>query len=111
MGERPVAGVPFPAIFDPGSYRIRVAGRLGPEWADRFGGLEILVDEAGARGPVTEILARVADQAVLQGLLDQLYARGHVLLSVECLEGDPEGAVPGGHHVTSQETKRQRGMK
>jgi hypothetical protein len=81
-------GVPFPAIFDPGSYRIRVAGRLGPDWADRFGGLEILVDEAGARGPVTEILARVADQAALQGLLDQLYARGHVLLSVECLEGD-----------------------
>ena len=111
MGEDPVERVPFPAIFDPGSYRIRVAGRLGPEWADRFGGLEILVDEAGARGPATDLLARVADQAALQGLLDQLYARGHVLLSVECLEGDPEGAVPGGHHVTSQETKRQRGMK
>ena len=96
MGERPVAGVPFPAVFDPGSYRIRVSGRLGPEWADRFGGLEILVDEAGARGPVTEILARVADQAALQGLLDQLYARGHVLLSVECLEGDTGGPAPGG---------------
>jgi hypothetical protein len=94
VGEGPVGGVPFPAVFDPGSYRIRVAGRLGPEWADRFGGLEILVDEAGARGPVTEILTRVADQAALQGLLDQLYARGHVLLSVECLEGDPGGAVP-----------------
>ena len=104
MGEGPVGGVPFPAVFDPGRYRIRVAGRLGPEWADRFGGLEILADEAGVRGPVTEILARVADQAALQGLLDQLYARGHVLLTVECLEGDSGGAVPGG--ITSR-VKRQ----
>ena len=104
MGENPAAGTPFPAIFDPGSYRIRVAGRLGPEWADRFGGLEILVDEAGARGPATELVGRVADQAALQGLLDQLYARGHVLLSVECLEGDPGGAAPGG--ITSRVKKR-----
>ena len=45
MGQDRAGGVPFPAIFDPGSYRIRVAGRLGPEWADRFGGLEIVVGD------------------------------------------------------------------
>jgi hypothetical protein len=97
-----VERVPFPAIFDPGSYRIRVVGRLGPEWADWFGGLEILVDEAGARGPTTELVGRVADQAVLQGLLDQLYARGHVLLSVEFLEGGTGGAASGGSREESR---------
>jgi hypothetical protein len=109
VGEGPVGGVPFPAVFDPGTYRIRVAGRLGSEWADRFGGLEILVSDGGARGPVTEILARVPDQAALQGLLDQLYARGHVLLSVECLEGDPGAAASGGSRRESRDQTTEGG--
>jgi hypothetical protein len=72
-------------IQEPGVYRIRVAGRLGPGWADRVGGMEIRVREEGARGPVTELSGTVVDQAALQGLLDQLYARGYALLGVELL--------------------------
>ena len=79
------------SIQEPGVYRIRVAGRLGPGWADRLGGMEIRVREQGSHGPVTELCGTVADQAALQGLLDQLYARGCVLLGVDLLGAGQQG--------------------
>jgi len=79
----------LPSVSEPGMYRIRVAGRLGPGWADRVGDMLIAVHQDEARGTVTDLTGTVADQAALQGLLDHVYARGHVLLSVQRL-GAPQ---------------------
>lgn len=75
----------LPSVCEPGTYRIRVAGRLGPGWIDRVGDMQIAVHEGETGGTVTDLIGIVADQAALQGLLDQVYARGHVLLSVQRL--------------------------
>ena len=59
-------------------YRIRVKGTLGPEWADWFGGIEIVAqgdDETLLVGPV-------ADQSALYGLLAQIRNLGLPLISV-----------------------------
>ena len=82
--ERSGNGHP-PAIHEPGLYRIRVAGRLGREWADRVDGMAIRVQERGPDRTVTDLTGTVADQAALQGLLGRLYGRGFVLLGVELL--------------------------
>jgi hypothetical protein len=73
----------LPSVSEPGMYRIRVAGRLGPGWADRVGDMRIVVHQDETRGTVTDLTGTVADQAALQGLLEHLYARGHVLLFVQ----------------------------
>jgi hypothetical protein len=75
----------LPAIHEPAVYRIRVAGRLDPKWADRVGGMEIVVRDGGVHRTVTELTGTVADQAALQGLLDLLYAHGCVLLGMDLL--------------------------
>ena len=33
----------LPGLHEPAVYRIRVAGRLGPKWADRVVGMQIVV--------------------------------------------------------------------
>jgi hypothetical protein len=68
-------------------YRIRVHGRLEPAWAERLGEMTMVVrDDCG--DAVTELTGWITDQAALMGVLEQLYARGGTLLSVERLEGD-----------------------
>jgi len=73
------------AIHEPGVYRIRVSGRVGPEWAERIAGLKITTLAGGSRGS-SELNVRLADQADLIGLLDQLYNAGCALFAVELLE-------------------------
>ena len=75
-----------PAIHDPCFYRIRVAGRLGAAWSERIGGMSIVVREGATDRTCTELAGTIADQAALQGVLDLLYARGHVLLGVELVD-------------------------
>jgi hypothetical protein len=60
------------------TYRIRVRGTLDPEWADWFGGLEIVAQEGGE----SLLVGPVADQAALHGLLAQIRNLGLPLLSV-----------------------------
>ena len=60
--ERSGNGHP-PAIHEPGLYRIRVAGRLGREWADRVDGMAIRVQERGPDRTVTDLTGTVADQS------------------------------------------------
>ena len=76
--------------FDrPGTYRIRVIGLLDESWSERLGGLRIkacsLKDQ---KGPVTELVGKVRDQAELAGLLNSLYELHLTLLSVEYLNSD-----------------------
>jgi len=73
----------WPKCYEPGIYRIRVVGRLGPEWGERFAGIE-LVSERQADGTVTtDLTGPIADQAALVGLVEQLAAVGASLLKLE----------------------------
>lgn len=65
------------------SYRIEVAGRLGPEWCDWFEGLTLDV-HAGTGGRTTTVLTgSLPDTTALMGLLNRLYVRGARLLALE----------------------------
>ena len=73
-------------------YQIRVHGRLDPLWAARLGDLTLAVHDAGGQGAVTDLTGWVTDQAALMGVLQQLYALGVTLLSVERLDEDVDGS-------------------
>ena len=71
----------------PGTYRIRVGGQLTEHWTGRLACLEFEVNESsGPKGPVTELVGRVRDQAELSGILETLHELHLTLLSVEMLE-------------------------
>jgi hypothetical protein len=68
-------------------YRIRVQGHLDPRWQQRFEGLRIEKQEAGA----TLLSGTLPDQAALHGMLLQIIRLGLTLLSLEtseALEGE-----------------------
>ena len=67
-------------------YQIRVQGRLEPLWAARLGDLTLVVHDAGEQNTITDLTGWVGDQAALMGVLEQLYALGLTLLSVERLK-------------------------
>jgi len=67
---------------DPGQpevYQIRIKGHLGHQWADRFGGLSITLEDNGD----TVLTGPVVDQAALHGLLKKVRDLGMPLLSVQ----------------------------
>lgn len=66
----------------PGTYEIKVPGRLEESWSDWFEGMEITVESGVDCPTITTLTGIVADEAALQGLLDRLYALGLRLLSV-----------------------------
>lgn len=61
-----------------GFYEIRVQGRLGARWAERFDGMTLADGPDGS----TLIAGQVVDQAALHGLLRTLGDLGLPLLSV-----------------------------
>ena len=69
----------------PGNYRIRVEGRLGAEWSDRLGGLQISTESEGARS-ITTLSGPLIDQAALLGVVNVLYDLQLAILSVERLD-------------------------
>jgi hypothetical protein len=64
------------------TYEIRVQGRLDPEWAADFVGIEVV------RGVEDETILRgwIADQAALHGLLARLRDLNLPLISVKRIE-------------------------
>jgi hypothetical protein len=62
----------------PGVYRIRISGHLGPQWADWFEGLTITPEDDGS----TLLSGPVIDQAALHGILKKVRDLGMPLLSV-----------------------------
>ncbi len=74
------------AVHSPASYRILVPGHLSADWSERIGGMTITRHGRSTGRPTTEMVGRVADQAALLGVLEQLYALGVPLLRVECLD-------------------------
>lgn len=66
----------------PPYYRIRVAGRLSPEWSDFLQGLEIQIIEENDKA-FTVLTGLLQDQAALMGVLQHLYNCGIEVISVE----------------------------
>jgi hypothetical protein len=67
--------------------RVRVKGHLSSQWADWFGGLEIENQpggEAVLSGPLP-------DQAALYGVLERMRDLGLELISLHCVQPDPDG--------------------
>jgi hypothetical protein len=69
----------------PAIYRIRVRGRLDPEWSDRFESLSIynLRHDDGQVESVLEGL--LADQSAFSGVLTALYDLHLPIISADCL--------------------------
>jgi hypothetical protein len=70
---------------DPGQppvYRIRIRGHLGQQWAARFEGLTLTLEENGD----TLFTGPVVDQAALHGLLRTVRDLGLLLLEVTRVE-------------------------
>lgn len=63
-------------------YQIRIAGHLGSQWADWFGGLAITRQDNGE----TLLTGPVVDQAALHGLLKKVRDLGIPLISVVPIE-------------------------
>jgi hypothetical protein len=70
-------------------YQIRVQGRLEPQSAARLGDMTLAVHEGEGQPVVTDLTGWIADQAALMGVLEQLYALGVTVVSVERLKKDP----------------------
>ena len=77
------------------SFRIRVAGVLGEEWAARTHGMAVSVDRSSPGRSFTELTGVLTDDAALMGVLDSLYTHGARLLLVERIVAlDNEDADP-----------------
>ncbi len=75
------------SLDQPAEYEIRVQGQISRRWLGSFTGLQISV--AGEDGwAITTLEGGIIDQAALQGILQQLYTLGLVLLSVQRKEGN-----------------------
>jgi hypothetical protein len=66
----------------PAKYRIRVQGRLGPEWAVCFEGLTL----SWPTPDQTLLTGKIVDQAALHGILNTIRDLGLPLLEVLRLE-------------------------
>lgn len=72
--------------FDrPANYRIKVQGRIDPDWSDRLGSMTIDLTEEDACLPVITLKGELSDQAALAGVLNTLYELHLPILTVHCL--------------------------
>ena len=76
-------------LIHPAVYRIRVPGRLNPDWSEQLRGMALSTVEEGNK-TYTEIRGRLPDQAALMGLLDELQGHAIPLIRVECISDDPQ---------------------
>ena len=73
------------SLYEPATYRVRVAGRLPEHWPQQFGEMEISVERLENGAVLTVLIAPVADQAGLHGLLAQFRDLGLPLISLELI--------------------------
>lgn len=76
-------------LTTPATYRLRVQGQLGPDWAAFFGGLTLSWQEPDQ----TVLVGQVVDQAALHGLLNTIRDLGLPLVEVLRLEPEEGEAV------------------
>jgi len=95
MMPKRVAFQSRPKCHEPGVYRVRVVGQLGPEWGDRFDGVELVSGRQADGTVTTELTGEFADQAALVGLVEQLAAVGASLLHLELVRAVPPAGTAG----------------
>jgi len=76
-------------VYNPAVYRIRVCGRLNPEWSKHLQGMKISIIQSDGRPTCTELCGLLPDQAALMGVLQELYEFGIPMCSVKCESGLP----------------------
>jgi hypothetical protein len=64
-------------------YTIRVAGHLGEQWSDWFGGMEVHPVTSHEQDGATTLCGRLPDQAALLRVLNQIHALNLTLLTLE----------------------------
>lgn len=69
-------------------YEIRVQGELDRGWEEWFDARTVSLTSAGGRTPATILVAHLADQAALRGLLCKLWDLNLTLVSVRSIEAD-----------------------
>jgi hypothetical protein len=69
----------------PAQYRICAQGLFSPSWLDMLSGEWVIAGYPADRPGATTLVGRVADQAALMGVLEQIYCLGLPLLSIEHL--------------------------
>ena len=77
---------PDPCPVGPSTYQIRLKGHLGTEWIPWFEGVSIRLEPSGE----TLLLAVVADQAALFGLLRKVRDLGMTLVSVNWINSEKQ---------------------
>ena len=70
----------------PGTYQIKVLGRIDPSWSDRLQGLTICPVTVEASPRLTSLEGELIDQAALAGVLNMLYELHLTIVSVQRLE-------------------------
>ena len=90
MNELPSQQLTFD---EPAMYRIRVSGRIRPNWSDRLEGMIIGLDIPDVGPPVTTLVGELTDQAALAGVLNTLYELHRPVLSVECLSAQQQVGI------------------
>ncbi len=70
-------------------YQIRVPGVLSKDWSNWSMKMEVNIEIAVKRAPITTLTGKL-DQAALLGLLRQLNSLGLPLISVICIENSFE---------------------
>ena len=74
----------MPVADQPSVFQIRIKGHLGHQWAERFDGFTITLEDDGD----TLLTGPVADQAALHGLLKKVRDIGMTLVSVNSVLPD-----------------------
>ena len=73
------------SLYQPVTYRIKVAGRLPEHWLQQSDEMEVSVERLESGAILTVLIAPVADQAGLHGLLAQFRDLGLPLVSLELI--------------------------
>ena len=73
---------------DPGTYRLRLQGRLDASWSGCLGGLTISTTGGEGTWEETLLVGRLPDQTALAGVLNTLYELHLSVLNVERISDD-----------------------
>lgn len=74
-------------------YEIRLQGNLDQRWADCLDTVSVRVENQPGAAPITVVTGAFQDQAALAGALSLLYDLGLPLLSVACIDIEPDKLV------------------
>jgi hypothetical protein len=69
----------------PAIYKIVVKGEIVNGWPERLWGLQVHKEKEKDRIPISSLVGQIADQSALSGILNMLYEKHLILISVNML--------------------------